>query len=185
MSQAEVRIPFSAEGVRGGDLQGPAAQAAWFPKADGFPEETPRPVLTLPARLTTLFHETWKYFLVSLAALALDYSLLVGLTALGKIHYLVSAAVGFSAGLVLNYVLSIAFVFRERRLAGRRMMEFAGFLLIGLAGLALNEVLMKIFVESAGMGYALAKIPATGVGFVFNFGARRALLFTKAGRAPS
>lgn len=129
------------------------------------------------ARLVRLFHEGWKYFLVSLAALALDYALLVGLTALGHLHYLVSAAVGFLAGLALNYALSVAFVFREHRLADRRV-EFLGFLLIGLVGLGLNEVLMKLFVETAGLGYALAKIPATGVGFLFNFGARRLLLFT-------
>ncbi len=98
-------------------------------------------------------------------------------TALGRVHYLISAAVGFSAGLVVNYALSVAFVFRERRLASRRW-EFVGFMLIGLAGLALNEVLMKLFVETVGLGYALAKIPATGVGFVFNFGARRLALFT-------
>ena len=131
------------------------------------------------ARLTQLFHETWKYFLVSLAALALDYGLLVALTALGRVHYLISAAVGFTAGLALNYALSVAFVFRERRIADRRW-DFVGFALVGLAGLVLNEALMKLFVEWAGLGYALAKIPATGVGFVFNFGARRALLFTKA-----
>ena len=129
------------------------------------------------ARLVRLFNEGWKYFLVSLAALALDYGLLVGLTAIGHLYYLVSAAIGFLAGLALNYALSVAFVFREHRLGDRRI-EFLGFLLIGLVGLGLNEVLMKALVESAGLGYALAKIPATGVGFVFNFSARRLLLFT-------
>ena len=129
------------------------------------------------ARLVRLFNEGWKYFLVSLAALALDYGLLVGLTEIGHLNYLVSAAIGFLAGLALNYALSVAFVFREHRLGDRRI-EFLGFLLIGLAGLGLNEVLMKAFVESAGLVYALAKIPATGVGFVFNFSARRLLLFT-------
>ena len=129
------------------------------------------------ARLVRLFNEGWKYFLVSLAALALDYGLLVGLTSLGRLHYLVSAAIGFCAGLALNYALSVAFVFKEHRLTDRRV-EFLGFLLIGLAGLGLNEALMKLFVETAGLGYAIAKIPATGVGFVFNFGARRLLLFT-------
>jgi putative flippase GtrA len=215
MSEAEVRFPFPVtEGVRGGGLEGPAAQAAWFPKATSLPDGTPYPNLylspqggeeaparsdggsavveavlrrqdgraaspILPVKLASLVHETWKYFLVSLAALALDYGLLVGLTAIGHLHYLVSAAIGFCTGLALNYELSTAFVFRERRLADRRM-EFAGFLLIGLGGLVLNEALMKLFVEQAGIGYALAKVPATGVGFGFNFGVRRLLLFTKA-----
>jgi len=135
----------------------------------------------LPQTFLQLFHETWKYFLVSLAALVVDYGLLVGLTSGAHVHYLVSAGVGFTAGLVLNYALSVAFVFRERRLTSRRW-QFVGFMLIGLAGLALNEFLMKLFVETVGLGYALAKIPATGVGFMFNFGVRRALLFTARAR---
>src|SRR5258706_2403878 len=131
----------------------------------------------LASRGRTLFHETWKYFLVSIAALAVDFGLLVVLTEFAHLHYLVSAAVGFCAGLVVNYLLSVSFVFSQRRLTDRRL-EFAGFLLIGVAGLALNEGLLKFFVDVFGMGYAFAKLPATGVGFVFNFGVRRAMLFT-------
>jgi putative flippase GtrA len=131
------------------------------------------------ARLHRLFNESWKYFLVSLVALGVDYGLLVGLTSLGHLYYLISAAIGFLAGLGINYALSTAFVFREHRLADWRL-EFLGFLLIGLVGLGLNEVLMKLFVETAGLGYALAKIPATGIGFLFNFSARRLLLFSSA-----
>jgi putative flippase GtrA len=136
-----------------------------------------RPRLT--PGLRRLIDEGWKYFVVSFAALALDWGLLVSLTAWAHVHYLVSAAVGFGAGLLVNYALSVAWVFRERRLT-KRWKEFAGFLMVGLAGLALNEGLMKLFVETAGLGYAIAKIPATGIGFIFNFGLRRALLFTKA-----
>jgi putative flippase GtrA len=124
-----------------------------------------------------LARETWLYFLVSLAALGVDYGLLVFLTEVGRLHYLVSAAIGFSAGLAVNYALSVTLVFRERRLASRRL-EFAAFLAIGILGLILNEALMKLFVETFGLAYILAKIPATGVGFAFNFGTRKALLFT-------
>ena len=123
--------------------------------------------------------ETWKYFLVSLVALAVDYGLLVFLTEVVRLHYLVSAAIGFCAGLAVNYALSVTLVFRERRLKSRRL-EFAAFFAIGAIGLILNEALMKLFVETFGLGYVLAKIPATGVGFAFNFGLRKALLFTAA-----
>jgi putative flippase GtrA len=138
-------------------------------------------------RLITLFHETWKYLLVSLVALGVDFALLVGLTEVAKMNYLASAAVGFTAGLVVNYVLSITMVFSERRLKSRGL-EFLGFFVIGALGLGLNEVLMKGFVDLLGPafalagvpGYAWAKIPATGVGFVFNFVTRRLLLFSAA-----
>ncbi len=130
-----------------------------------------------------LLRETWRYLLVSLASLALDVGLLVGLTELGGQNYLASAAVGFSAGLALNYALSVACVFSERRLQSR-WLEFVGFTLVGLVGLGLNEALMKLFVDSAHFNYLMAKVPATGVGFVFNYSVRRALLFSKAAERP-
>jgi putative flippase GtrA len=131
----------------------------------------------LPAPALRLVRESWSYLLVSIAALTLDYSLLVGLTALVHVNYLTSAAIGFTAGLILNYGLSIAFVFDERRLANPAM-EFLIFAVIGLLGLGLNLLLMKLMVDRVHLGYALAKLPATGIGFIFNFGTRRALLFT-------
>ena len=138
-----------------------------------------RPLTLLWRSLPTggLARETGRYLVVSLIALGVDYTLLVGLSAAAGGHYLVAAAVGFGAGLIVNYALSVAFVFRQRRLRSRRL-EFVGFFAIGLVGLLINEALMKLFVDGVGLRVALAKIPATAVGFVFNFGLRRALLFT-------
>ena len=134
------------------------------------------------ARLITVVHESWKYLLVSVVALAVDYGLMVALTEWAGLNYLVSAAAGFGAGLLVNYGLSVTLVFSQRRLASRRL-EFVGFFLIGMVGLGLNELLMKTFVEMLHLDYRLAKIPAAAIGFVFNFGTRRVLLFTAA-RSP-
>jgi putative flippase GtrA len=130
-----------------------------------------------------LFGEGIRYFVASAAALVVDYATLVGATELFKIHYLVSAALGFTGGLLVNYLLSVAWVFKERRLANR-WAEAAGFVAVGLIGLAVNEGLMALFVEGFGLVYAVAKFPATGIGFVFNYGLRRILLFTRGPAAP-
>ena len=129
----------------------------------------------------TLFHEGWRYFLASAAALALDFVLLIALTEWGGLPYLVSSAVGFCAGTVLTYVASITVVFR-RRAVKNRVFELIGFFAIGLAGLALNQFLLKTFVEDFGLMYAVAKIPTAGIGFLSNFAMRRFLLFTTFGR---
>jgi len=130
-------------------------------------------------RFWILVHESWQYLLASFLALAVDYGLLIGLTEWFHVHYLASAAIGYGAGLVVTYGLSVTLVFRERRLASRRM-EFLGFAAIGLVALGLNEVVMKTFVEVLRFDYRLAKIPAAGIGFVFNFVTRRLILFSKA-----
>lgn len=125
-----------------------------------------------------LFGEGLRYFVASAAALVVDYAVLVGATEIFKIHYLVSAALSFTGGLLVNYLLSVTWVFKERRLENR-WVEAAGFAAVGVLGLALNEGLMALFVEGFGLVYAVAKIPATGIGFVFNYGLRRILLFTR------
>jgi putative flippase GtrA len=144
--------------------------AAW-----GWPVRWPAPAL-----LNRLYVESFKYFLVSALALAVDFGLLAFLTSVLKINYLIAAAVGFLAGLVINYLLSVTLVFQERRLRSRRL-QFLFFLGIGLLGLVLTELSMALLVGGLGLGYAVAKVGAAGVSFTFNYVARRLLLFTGAG----
>ena len=127
--------------------------------------------------------ESFKYLLASALAFALDFAVLVGLTELAGLHYLIAAACGFTAGLVLTYVLSVAFIFQERRLRSRGL-QFAVFAGIGLLGLALTEILMALVVGRFGVNYALAKLLVAGASFTFNFAARRVILFTRGRRSP-
>ena len=50
------------------------------------------------SRLIVLFHETWKYLLVSVAALAVDYALLAGLTRVAGVEWQIAAAAKFYSG---------------------------------------------------------------------------------------
>ena len=131
----------------------------------------------LTARLGAISGEFWRYLLASVIALGLDFGLLWLLTEKAGLHYLTSSALSYSAGAVLHYVISVTLVFRERRLADRRM-EFAGFFAIGLLGLAANQLVMKLAVDGLGQSYLLGKVAATGVSFVLTFVTRRAVLFT-------
>nr|WP_255609502.1 GtrA family protein [Methylosinus sp. Sm6] len=97
------------------------------------------------------------------------------------ISYPIAAAIGFSCGLALVYLSSIWFVFEDRR-SIRPGLEFTAFVAIGLAGLLLTEALMHVLVERLGLSPALAKVPTAGFVFLFNFVARRGLLFS--GPAP-
>lgn len=118
------------------------------------------------------------YGLASGLALALDVIVLMVCHRLLGLNHLVAAAAGFLAGLALVYVISVRVVFRDRRTVSGRM-EIAGFLVTGLAGLALTEALMHGFVDGMGLDVALAKIPTAGLVFLFNFTARRSLLFSR------
>ena len=133
----------------------------------------------IPATLNVLFHESWKYLLVSVVALAVDFTLLATLQKGLGVDWPIAAAAGFSGGLVVNYALSVTLVFSQRRVKSRGL-EFLGFFLIGALGLGLNQLVMSYFVHTVRLDPLLAKVPATGACFVFNFVTRRVLLFSAA-----
>jgi len=123
--------------------------------------------------------ELLLYGMASALALGVDWGLLLLLTRFG-VNYLVASATGFASGIGVTYLLSVSVVFRHRPIVDRRR-EFIGFFGVGLAGLALTQGLMALWVEMFRMSPGLAKIPTAGIVFVFNFAVRRALLF----RAPT
>jgi putative flippase GtrA len=122
------------------------------------------------------FLDLFKYGLSSALALAIDYGLLIVLTERVGLHYAASAAIGFCAGVLVTYTLSVTFVFKQRRVLSTRL-EFAGFLAIGVLGLGINQALLWALVTYSPLPYSLAKAPTAVVVFLFNFAARRALLF--------
>lgn len=119
-----------------------------------------------------------RYFGASALALAIDFGVYAGLIRLAGVHYLVAAPIGFALGLATIYLLSIRWVFKERRLADPRA-EFALFALIGLAGMALNQFIIHAAVEMLPGSYEIAKVISAGMVFCFNFISRKLLLFTR------
>jgi putative flippase GtrA len=119
-----------------------------------------------------------RYFGASALALAIDFGVYAGLIRLAGVHYLVAAPLGFALGLATIYLLSTRWVFSERRLDDRRA-EFALFALVGLAGMALNQLILFAAVQLLGASYEASKIISAGIVFCFNFVSRKFLLFTR------
>jgi putative flippase GtrA len=121
--------------------------------------------------------QLFKYFFVGGIAYTVDFGSLFILTDLVKVHYLISAAIAFTLGLITNYSLSIVWVFSKRTLSNRRL-EFIVFSIIGLVGLGLNEVIIWFFTEWIHFHYLISKIFSTVVVFFWNFFARKKILFS-------
>jgi putative flippase GtrA len=90
---------------------------------------------------------------------------------------LISASLAFCVGLTTNYLLCLAWVFDFRRMPNR-WHEFMVFGAIGFIGLLLNNLLLWLLTEHAGLHYLLSKIVATATILLFNFSLRRWLLFS-------
>lgn len=128
--------------------------------------------------LRAVAHEGVRYLAGSALALAIDFGTYSGLIRLAGVHYLVAAPIGFALGLATIYLLSIRWVFRQRRLKDARA-ELALFALVGFAGMALNQLVVYFGVERLALSYEAAKIVSAGMVFTFNFVTRKLLLFTR------
>ena len=117
-----------------------------------------------------------RYLLVGGAAFVVDFTTLVLLAEWGQIDHLTAAAAGFLVGLIVNYFLSVTWVFHQRSLSNRQA-EFLIFSAVGLAGLVLTELILFVGTDISGLDYRLSKVLAVITVLFWNFGLRKLLLF--------
>ncbi|MDO5836614.1 MAG: GtrA family protein [Methanobacterium sp.] len=120
--------------------------------------------------------QLFRYFFTGGAAFIVDFSSLFFLTYFLGIYYLVSAAIAFVFGLIINYFLSISWVFNRRTINNRKI-EFGAFTLIGIVGIFLNELFIWFFTENIQIYYLSSKIIAAVIILFWNFFARKYALF--------
>ncbi len=124
------------------------------------------------------FFQLFRYTLVGGVSFMADFTTLIFLTEFHGVNYLFSAGVGFLVGLIINYILSIVWVFSESSYENK-MIEFIFFLSIGLIGLGLNELLIWILTEKVKTHYLVSKITTTALIYFWNFFVRKYLVFKK------
>jgi putative flippase GtrA len=123
-----------------------------------------------------LLRELFGYGVASGVALAVDVSILKTLVDLAHWHYLLASTVAFIAGAGVAYVLSVRYVFRNRRLQNRGA-EILWFVSLGAVGLIVNAAVLWIAIGLIGLGLLTAKAIAAVCAFTSNFVLRRVLLF--------
>ncbi len=119
-----------------------------------------------------------RYSFVAIVAFVIDFGLLYLFTQYFLIYYLLSATLSFLISLLFNYLLSKywAFVGNEGR---SRMIEISGFLLIGLVGLILNDIIIFASTQILGVYYLYSKLIAIVIVFFWSFLSRRYIIFYK------
>jgi len=122
--------------------------------------------------------QLFRYFFVGGLAFAADFITLFFLTEYVGVHYLVSAALAFILGLIVNYLLCIFWIFNIRRFSSRSL-EIILFVIIGIIGLGLNELIIWFFTEIAMLFYLISKLISTAIVYFWNFFARKYFLYSK------
>lgn len=123
------------------------------------------------------FLQFFRYLFVGGIATVVDWGVLMALTELLQLHHLVSAIFAFVAGLGTNFLLSKLLVFRASEAKTNSLLEFLGYALIGVIGLGMTELIMFLFTDGLSLHYMLSKAIATAVVLVWNYLARKLLLY--------
>ena len=135
--------------------------------------------------MKNLLNQIIKFGIVGLFCFLIDFGITTGFTNLLGIHYLISKFLGFVVSAVVNYLLSIKFVFTQKKEMDKKK-EFTVFLILSAFGLLINEIVMYLCIDgiyarsgqlqelvSHANMVALSSILATGIVMVYNFISRK------------
>ena len=120
--------------------------------------------------------QLFRYIIVGGVAFIVDYSLLFVLTEHVGFHYIVSATFSFIAGLVVNYIISTSWIFRNSKLSSTTV-EFVIYGAIGVVGVVLNNILLYLFTDILHIHYMISKLITAALVMGWNFVGRRVILF--------
>ena len=126
-----------------------------------------------------------RYLVTGGLAFVVDFGLFALCLYVCGWHYLLANLVGLVAGLVLNYAMSIVWVFTtcNRTLEKQKTVEFILFAIVGIAGVGINQHLMYLMVDGLSLNEMLSKMVAAVLVLMWNFGARKLMLFR--GKKPA
>lgn len=130
---------------------------------------------TIMKRIKKLLVQFCKFGLVGTLCFFIDYGVMVLLTETTDLGYFLSSAISFTLSVVVNYILSMRFVFKGKDELNK-FQEMAIFVALSFVGLALNQMIMWIAVEFFRVFYAVAKIFSTMLVTVYNFISRKLFL---------
>jgi putative flippase GtrA len=131
--------------------------------------------IKLSEKKEKLLLQMFKFAIVGGTAFLIDYIILIICKEVFHLDTLLSAAIGFTISTVVNYILSVTWVFDvSDKHSGKR--NFIIFVIFSFMGLGLTELMMWIGVDLLKISYLIIKIIATIIVMIFNFVSRKIFL---------
>ena len=91
------------------------------------------------------------------------------------LYYLVSATLSYIGGMITNYSLNKVFNFKNK--SKKIAKQFGLFVFVALIGLGLNQLILWLLVEFAGLWYMLAKLISISLVMFWNFFGHKKITF--------
>jgi putative flippase GtrA len=117
-----------------------------------------------------------KYGLLGFCCALIDLSLFLVLIKILQFQWVFSAPTAFIIATLINYLLSVKFLFESRSKHPVKV-ELALIFLVAAIGLLLNQFLLWIFIDLNGLWIVYSKVIVIGIVFVWNYSSRRMFIF--------
>lgn len=134
-----------------------------------------------------LGQQIMKFGAVGFLCFFIEYALLILLKERLALSVILANTTAFTVSAVVNYILSIAFVFDTDEKADKKK-QFAVFFLLAVGGCIINNLVLKLGTMVLdpfwGRSYILVKPFATGVVMVYNFITRKICIEKKPAPEP-
>ena len=131
-------------------------------------------------KLFSLAVQFFKFSIVGITCFIVDFVVLYVLKEFANMNVLLAAGISFTVSVILNYILSIYFVFDVDRHKNKKR-NFVLFVVFSVIGLILTELLMNFGIDVLEINYMLVKVGATLIVMVYNFVTRK-LFIERAGK---
>lgn len=118
-----------------------------------------------------------KFGIVGVIAAIVDVGVLVILKELMSVEVLLASAISFSVSVTVNYILSMAFVFKGKEQS--KIKEFVIFVILSAGGLCLNQLILWAGDRFTTIYYLAVKFLAMIIVPIYNFITRKIFLESK------
>lgn len=122
-----------------------------------------------------LFKQIFRFGIVGGIAFLIDYAILIICKEFIGLSVLLSAAIAFTISVIVNYILSVTWVFDVDKDKSAKK-NFVIFIVLSVVGLGITELIMYLGSDVLNINYLIVKIFATAVVMVFNFVTRKLFL---------
>lgn len=119
-----------------------------------------------------------KFGIVGFLAFIIDYSVFYLLTDIIGVHYIISSVVSFIASVILNYILSIKWVFDVNK--KQTIKDLIIFMILSTIGLLINVLILWVSVEQFNIHHMIGKLIAVFIVMIWNFVTRKIFIEGKA-----
>ena len=127
--------------------------------------------------MKNLISQIIKFSFVGIIAGLVDIGVLMLLSDVMHIDVLVASAVSFSVSVVVNYILSMKYVFEGKQQS--KLKEFVVFVILSIGGLCINQFIMWLGVKLLNIYYLVVKLCAMIFVPAYNFITRKIFIETK------